>query len=545
MSGGLGDNLPVEHLDPARYWIAIIGMGAGGSGLLGRIVDEISAHPHLAKSIGVILVDQRPESEFGKGIAWGSNQSLLFQANMRTDTLPLRPETIKELREELGQRVPGENGAIPFDNQFDRRVSIGNILHKEYCTYRKIASENDITISTIHMTCHDINRTQRGFELFCTHGDDSRKVFVDFIALAIGNVAKRILPEHIGNDRYIENPWNWAAHPESFEGKTVGIIGLGPTAVDNILLAGQKRATKIIAFSPSGLLQYPRPLNVEYQTHFLRRDYIERFLAMSLEDGEDRQLSYGELDSFIIQEFSHSRSLLGLQEDPCTSFKEAKKASPGNEQQREMLYRGIGTATSVEGWYSVLKGIDEHTPAIWNSLSPEAKKQYLRKRASEHNRMSYGMAYQQAKRLAQLLDDHQLTLEVGSAEKGTITLKSTEEDKGFVLKLAGKEYSVDFIMNCSGIGSSQSDFNSPLIDSLVTKGWLVEDKEFGGFLIDFETGQLVAHHSGFVGSIYAITGSLTRGAHLLTNCLSQVLWSGKRTGEKIVSEIRARLPNVS
>jgi uncharacterized NAD(P)/FAD-binding protein YdhS len=276
MGGQLGDNLAVEHLDPARYWIAIIGMGAGGSGLFGRIVDEISAHPHLAKSVGIVLVDRRPESEFGKGIAWGSNQSLLFQANMRTDTLPLRPETINELREELGQPVAGENEEIPLDTQFDRRVSIGNILHKEYCTYRKIAAENDISISVIHMTCSDISRMQKGFEILCSDNGDARKVSTDFIALAVGNVAKQTLPEYADNERYIANPWNWDSHPQSFEGQTVGIIGLGPTAVDNILLAAEKFATKIVAFSPSGLMQYPRPLNVEYQTHYLRQDYIDR-----------------------------------------------------------------------------------------------------------------------------------------------------------------------------------------------------------------------------------------------------------------------------
>jgi uncharacterized NAD(P)/FAD-binding protein YdhS len=366
-----------------------------------------------------------------------------------------------------------------------------------------------------------------------------------FIALAVGNVAKQTLPEYADNERYIANPWNWDSHPQSFEGQTVGIIGLGPTAVDNILLAAEKFATKIVAFSPSGLMQYPRPLNVEYQTHYLRQDYIDRFLSNSLEDGEDRQLSYGQFSSFIIHEFDHSRSLLGLQKDPCDEFNTAKKALPGNKDQRDMLYRGIAKANTVEGWYSVLKGIDEHTPAIWNSMSSDARKQYLRKRSSEHNRMSYGMAYQQAKRICQLLDDQRLILEVGKANEKSVTVDVTNADKAFVLNLRDQVFRVDYLMNCSGIGSSQADFNSPLIDSLVSKGWLVEDKDFGGFLVDFQTGRLVANHSGFVGSVYAVTGSLTRGAHLLTNCLSQVLWSGKRTGEQIVSEIRARLPNVN
>jgi hypothetical protein len=119
-------NTPEFH-DPTRAWIAILGMGAGGARFFSAIIDRIHSTPHLANAV-VLLFEDRPETEFGRGVAWSSNQSDLFRANMRLPTIGLREQVINRIHELMG-----------FSGVWDRK-------------YLKIINSNSEKSSAVHCT---------------------------------------------------------------------------------------------------------------------------------------------------------------------------------------------------------------------------------------------------------------------------------------------------------------------------------------------------------------------------------------------------------
>ena len=133
-------NRPTFH-DPERYWVAIVGMGAGGARIFAELIERVSTNTRIASTIGILLIDQREEDEFGRGVAWGSTQSDLFRANMRLDTLGLPTRVRDCILRNLDVDGEWDDETVPEDIQFQTRKAIGNCLNddfkKHYPTLRR------------------------------------------------------------------------------------------------------------------------------------------------------------------------------------------------------------------------------------------------------------------------------------------------------------------------------------------------------------------------------------------------------------------------
>jgi hypothetical protein len=312
----------------------------------------------------------------------------------------------------------------------------------------------------------------------------------------------------------------------------VGVAGLGPTAVDAILFANQKGAKSIVAASRSGRMQYPRPKN-DPNSPFTLRYLSEACLREQIElkkAGGERGLSYDELMMLIRMEFSEAKA--------CDQLKEVRQIW-SEQPAREMLILGKKDADKVQLWYSIMKAVDVDTPFIWNSLNTQAREKYKSSLQTEHQSLSFGMAYKHANTLVSLLDDKKKLFVGKCGDEPQATSQGT-----FLWNVGGKTHEVDVLINCTGIGSKPDDFDIEIVKNLMKRGWLVPHPD-GGFYVDFNSGQIFKNAEGSerLGEIYVLVGSLTRGTHLLTNCLGQLFASCERTAQHISERIAQLIPH--
>ena len=511
-----------EYRDPSRFWISIIGMGAGGARLFKEFIDQIELNTFLADQIGFILIDEDPLEQWGRGIAWGSNQSDLFSANMRFDRLSLPQGVEDSIRVKLGIDGPWDHTIIPENIQFVSRRMIGDALHEEFIKHLKTADRLGIPVHNVHQKCNGISRYGKVY----VNSTDTEQLCSDFVVLCLGNFPKRLFSEFHGRIDFAHNPWHFESYRDKLKGMRVGIIGLGPTAVDCIVLAGAQGAKEIVAVSRNARMQHPRPKNTPYTLRAMPLGTIQTSIEQRRLAG--KSFSLKELMMWLELEFN-----LEPTGRACEGWNRVL-ARIKQPDYRKMLTEGIVEAINEEAWYSILKAMDELIPTLWDALSEEGRQEFRETLEVDHACLSYGMALQQAKRVSSLIEDK--VLSIGKMRQKDPIIA---QDAGFQMHYNSKVSDVDILINCTGIGSSIVDLESSEIVASLIKNNMAAYHRDGGLQVDFNTGQLFMSDRGDSkrDRIFSLAGSLTRGTHLLTNCLGQLASSCERTSNYILKSI--------
>ena len=516
-------NAPELH-DPYRHWIAIVGMGAAGAGHFRALVERLQNF-QLSQNVGILLIDGRPTAEFGRGVAWGSIQHDLFRANMRVHTIGFRKSLIDKISSAIGAPLDAPE-ELSDDYLFQTRKVIGDALHDDFVDTLERAEQSGISCLIREANVVDISNFHHGYRL---EDDKANSYFAHTVILALGNVPNYPFKKFRGYEGYLHNPWAWAEYEKLPADCDVAVIGLGPTAVDSILLLNEQKVKSVTAYSQSGRMQYPRPHNEEYVLHAISTSRIQETKEL-LEEYGLGGFSYGSLLSMLHEEFVKSNA--------CEGWKIAKTNS--RLPPWEALHNGLADSGKVSTWYSIMKAIDPITPFIWDSLSEVGKEEYKRKDRHDHTNLSYGMASVQARKILSCMEQKKLNIFGG--------FEGLDHDgEKFVISRADKKSgssikkSFDVVINATGIGSDINETINPLVASLRDKGW-IKPHPHGGAVVDFNSGQVLNDGKKPIGEIYTLAGSLTYGTHLLTHCLWQVWDSGERTASAVVKNIIRTAP---
>lgn len=515
----MASNLPQFH-DHSRHWIAIVGIGAGGARVFEDFLSQIELNKFLVTEIGFVLFESQPRSEWGRGIAWGSNQSDLFLANMRLDKLGLPSWIEDEIKRRLGVEGDWDHSKLPDDVQFISRAVVGEFFHDNLNRLCTKARQLGVPVLEVGKRVTDLSRLGRYLVL---HEEDKQHA-VDHVVLAVGNVPKRLYPELEGRPGFFKNPWRWQDYEQEVRGKDVGILGLGPTAVDSMLLCDQNGAKHIYAASRNDRMQYPRPKNENHVLQTMSVSTLTSFIQQRRAAG--KEFDYSALETMLSLEFDKAGACQGLE----------KAKDHLDLDHLRMLQYGSADAVDVQPWFSVMKALDDVTPLIWYNLSDQAKAAYQKELQNIHTNLSYGMAINQADRLIKLFRARRLT--IGTLRKDQPVY--TKDDK-LAMNINGREVVVDVLVNCTGIGSEPEDIRSALVQRLIDLKIAQPLRPYGGFIVDFETGQTLEATTKLpTAKVYSLAGSFTRGTHLLTNCLGQLFASCKRTSSHILRQISDR-----
>jgi uncharacterized NAD(P)/FAD-binding protein YdhS len=401
---------------------------------------------------------------------------------------------------------------------FRKRKEIGRFLHQDFNNKKNDADQKEIQFLHVRAACIAIYEYGTGY---LVETDTGVRHFAHDIVLALGNSLPSSYHELRGHPNYLANPWSWQEYGKINKSYHVGVIGLGPTAIDTILLLNQYGINRITSYSRDGMIQAPRPRSNPYNPKFMRAEYIAELY-------KEFGLTFSQVRQLIHHEFEHA----GV---PCSDLREALKNAK-SRNALTTLHDGLAHCEEDSKWFAVLKSFDDVTPLIWSLLPESDKDKYLSEWRKQHMVVSYGMASVQARRISELLFERVLTIQSG------VTAVDPEGNR-FVVSYkqnnSMKKDNVDYVVNCSGIGTNILVSENPLVRFLVENKFLVSHPR-GGAYVDFDSGQILNDERLPQGQVYSLVGSLTYGTHLLTHCLGEVMKSATRTAQAIHRGLNAR-----
>jgi uncharacterized NAD(P)/FAD-binding protein YdhS len=481
-----------SYRDPTLTWVAVIGTSGGGAEFLESIVQKLANED--IKEVGILLIDPQPPENDGRGVAWTHHQPEKLLANMHVDKIGTVGEEVYKGEPDSSSKY-GSSGAL-----FKSRVEFGRRLHAKYRKTVDHGLQIGLKISRIQARVCAIKPENRLYSLELHSSREREMIYVDYVVFAIGHFPPTNFKHLSQYERYIKNPWDWNTIPDPNPHEVVGLIGIGPTAVDVITALNEKGFQGYIeSYSRTGICQFPRPkYDSNYQLKVLTREVIHEIYKIN------GNISIDMVMSLVISEMYLGNGGVG-------DLKQAGEALLLSPQA--MLSEALKWVNTEQNWFSVLKAFDDITPLIWHCMDNESRNVYLRMYRKFHTNISYGMSSEQAINLLRLINNGRLTIFKGLGE---ISIGPGENRFDVRFGNGTAQRNPDYLINCSGLGTDVSEIEDPLIQSLLQQGLAVRH-EFGGVLTDFFTGQLLSADGKASGPMYALAGTLTSGTYLLTD----------------------------
>jgi hypothetical protein len=331
------------------------------------------------------------------------------------------------------------------------------------------------------------------------------------VVLALGLLSIDRFPDLGRNSAYYADPWSPVA---SFDrlgyDARIGIAGLGPSAVDWVLqLAAVDRRHAIVMASPSGRLPAVRPVSDIADRPGIYDGTMIRELA-----GEN-PFGSREVDLIIfglLERFGVDRADL---REYCGLF----RGTP-----RGMLERTLALSGEPQPLFEALKLVDDLAPTIWRWSGMEGKSRIMTRWAKVHAALSYSIPPSNARELLSHLNNGRVQVRSGLTGAACVggrirlTFKKGKDAGPF-----------DALINATGFEGPLRQANNLLVRSLLAAGLIVEG-EFGGAVLDYETGEVRKASGRRVAGLYIAGGSLTRTAGYFVNSLLRTSEHGVAVG---------------
>ncbi|MGB8839910.1 MAG: FAD/NAD(P)-binding protein [Aliidongia sp.] len=499
----------MPHTETRRRTIVVIGAGYGGLQFFLESLD-LAIRQELNDSLRYIFVDSRPVSEYGRGVAWATEQSDRMLTNNHC------PEIVTDLetRETVGSIRGVCYSREPTAGElFVKRTDVGAIFVDKFHTAITRAKQHGIELHTLVDEVIDVEKVGVNYDVILK---SEQRLQADYIVMALGHIAPTTYCKLLDCENYIGNPWvqitDERVMPVDAE---IAVIGLGPTAVDTIIKLRDCGIKNVKAYSRSGTMQYPRPIPSKYSLKIATEDNI---MKLAREMGH---LRIDTLIGLVTAEFL-------IQEVDWMPFLDAVKAS--RMPPLEALRHGYAVSNKGADWFGLISALIDCIPISWHLLEDSERGKML-KILNELSNVLYGMAPSNALRILQELEDK--TLKVFD------NLIEIEHDKNsnqfsLIRKTVDGNISdaADYVINCTGFGTDITQAESPLVKNLVARE-ILKPHEFGGAIVDFLTGQITRSDSDKVHQIYCLSGTLNIGTRLITNGLVDVAGSARRTAQAI------------
>ena len=393
--------------------IAIVGAGFTGTLLAVHILCNTTA------PVSVHLIDQR--GTFGQGVAY-STESASHLLNVRAANMSAFPDEPQHFVEWLRQRddhaAPARS--IPASGHaFVPRRLYGTYLADQLAIAERAAAPS-VSCHKLRGEVIDLAREASRFALRLANGVCVR---ADRVALCLGHFPPRLpcsdQPVDLPRSLVISDPWERDALARVPTTASALIVGTGLTMVDVVLsLLDRGHKGPIIALSRRGLLPTRHSENRRYHD----------FLA-------DRSLPERALEAF-------------------------------------RLVRAEVQAAADQGynWRGVIDALRSHTHRLWQALSQDEQRRFLRHIRPYWEVHRHRMAPGVAGRIAAVLDDGQLEIRAGRLR--TIQVKN---GRLFVAYAPRGSESVTtiaphFLINCGGPECDFGRISHPLARSLLGRG---------------------------------------------------------------------------
>ena len=393
-------------------------------------------------------------------------------------------------------------------------------IHDAFLSAISLAANEGIEFHLIEMQVEEIASAGKAYRVSFP---DASYFVAHSVVLALGHFGSGTYKDLREHEGFIATPWRWESLKNIKPDDRVGILGLGPSAVDTLLVLQDSHEGSVIAFSPSGQMQYPRPRPALVELKIVSDEFL-RSLAASLNG-----LTVDSLIGALAAEFQAHDADWSEVQLALTNAIQAPEVS---------LRRGIAQSNEPSLWFGLLIAIEKFTPTIWNLLRDDERERF-RQLYRSISKIAYGMAPPLALQVIDALD-HKRFETSGGLETVEWNEKTSEFKVVCDTKGEKTERSFDVLVDCTGFGTALDDCPWGFIVSMRATE-LLFDNPRGGAMADFETGQLLDPNARPTGEIFCLVGSLLLGEHLATNGLGKVARSASRTANAIHKKLNAMM----
>lgn len=433
--------------------IAIVGAGFTGALLTLHLLDRCGDQDRI------LLIEKSPRLGAGLAYSTGNSNHLLNVRAGNMSAFSAAPDHFVDwlgglqppLRDQLAE-PPGPTGFAPrgLFGAYVQQCLADAVWRGEHAGRLTIVSDEVVAIE----------RDSGGLGLRLATG---RRSTADLAVLAIGN-----FPPQRGQGPVFGDPWDERAVAELDPEAGVIILGTGLTMVDTVVsLLDRGHRGPIQAISRRGVL--PR----------------QHVGAIPDETGEIR----------LPRPWTF---------DPAPSGKSLVRLT---HEVRRIIDRAERLG---RGWRSVIDGLRPHTQRLWQEMSLEDRRRFLRHLRPWWDAHRHRAAPQVMARIAEARERGQLTVTAGRvtgihADKRGVTVRMHLRGSGKAIALSG-----DRLIDCTGLNGDCTKIAQPLLKQLLADGLARPDPLKLGLDVTRD-GAVIATDGAVWGNLFAV-GPITRGA---------------------------------
>jgi uncharacterized NAD(P)/FAD-binding protein YdhS len=429
--------------------VAIVGAGFAGT----------MTAVHLLRSgpepLEVVLIER--SGKFGRGVAYATKDP--------NHLLNVPVELMSAFCEQPLHFVAWMN------RQHDLRGSAAFVARGVYGDYiESILQETERQASpnkVLRRVKGDVVRVipqQEEFALEFTHGP---RISCDRLVLAVGPMASQHALYGEGGNQIVADPWAEPGVSDPPDCPTV-VVGMGLTAVDQILSLAESGNAPIVAMSRGGRfpfahlpgLRLPVPSPV-LPSEPVGLPVIERLVCEHIE---------------------------------------------------EMARQG-------HDWRDVIDGLRPVTPVIWSRLLPSGQRAFVTERLRAWERRRHRMAPSVGKRLGELLDQGRLSTVAGSL--AGIDRAHAELQVAIDTDAGRRRVACGRVIFCTGSGMDIRRSESPLLEDLLDRRLVVADELGLGLRADSSGALIDGEGSQPTGRLFTL-GALRRGELWETTAVGEI-----------------------
>lgn len=511
-----------------KITIAIVGGGSVGVAYFTQLINE-AVSQGLSRHLEVLIFESQKTS--GPGYA--------YQADFECNLLNTRADAMSAVADDKRHFIRwldehGVDQAIDFpetiidDHAFLPRSLFGRYLAHQYEQAMALARANGIKVTPVTSTVTDlISLSDRRP---CIDTESGVAYVADRVVLSMGNLPSTSFTQLNDIAGFVRNPYPTRDMVRNIPATaSVCVLGTGLSAIDTVLsLVEAGHQGKIVMASRNGRLPSVRgTFNHPHTLTHLTRVHIDDFCRAN-----GGLLKLHDVFTMLRREI----------EEVTGASIDLKHIMNLNAGVLEYINSEIVQADNAERiWQSVIYSTNSIIDYVWHRLSRDEKHVFQKTFGSLWSSYRVSVPVKNAHKLHALLKADRI-LVLGGVSQVTYN----EAAKVFETRIDDRRNAFrtviesEYVINATGYSVQVEKSAVPLVVNLLRRR-LAEPNEFGGFELDFDTGELVGS-AGKTWPNVSVLGSLASGTYFWTNAMDVNVRLARRQVKDALQLLLDRVP---
>lgn len=492
--------------------IIIVGAGASSLSFLHALVNKVKPYEHF----NIIVIDK--DRDYGCGNAYKDDVStnlLNTKAGYITIDKDRKSDFFNWLKNnEINWRSDFPSLEFNEDSYLPRPL-FGAYMRDKFDTLIKDSLSKNVRISTIKGEVIDVKKISN--LKYTTHLSCGLELKSNIVVLATGTsfLTKDVCKL---NENIFNSPYPLKKRVDQIKkDDSVLIIGARLSAIDTIVaLKESGHKGKITIHSRSCTFPCVRGTQNRYSNKFLNINYIEQ---------NNIKVNFENLKILFDKEMNNYLKENSNIEFSNESF-DIKNCVVNNF--KDYLITELEMALKPRPWQAILYDTNSILSYIWNMLSEDERKIFMRHHLSYAMAMRVSIPSVNAQKLIDYLEKGELEFTSGSC----VVVTNESEIK---CALNGDEQVFDKVIYATGSPRDLTSSDSILFKNL-NESEITRNNEYGGISVCKNTFQILMHN-GHVNEGFFALGEITNGTHLFNSALDIIVSHSSRCSELVLRKL--------